>query len=51
MIDGYNSGAWNVGTSFAKLTAFARKLSEEERRGISEHCLKKSWSYLTCDKA
>jgi type I restriction enzyme R subunit len=36
MIDEYNSGASNIETWFAKLTAFARKLSEEEKRGISE---------------
>ena len=36
MIDEYNSGALNIETWFAKLTAFARKLSEEEKRGISE---------------
>ena len=36
MIDEYNSGASNIETWFGKLTAFARKLSEEEKRGISE---------------
>ena len=36
MIDDYNSGASNIETWFAKLTAFARKLSEQEKRGISE---------------
>jgi type I restriction enzyme R subunit len=36
MIDEYNSGTANVETWFAKLTAFARKLSEEDRRGIAE---------------
>jgi type I restriction enzyme R subunit len=36
MIDEYNSGASNIETWFAKLTAFAQKLSEEEKRGISE---------------
>jgi type I restriction enzyme, R subunit len=36
MIDEYNSGASNIESWFAKLTAFARKLSEEEKRGISE---------------
>jgi type I restriction enzyme, R subunit len=36
MIDEYNSGASNIETWFAKLTAFARKLSDEEKRGISE---------------
>lgn len=37
MIDEYNSGAANIETWFAKLTSFAQKLSEEDRRGISEH--------------
>ena len=36
MIDEYNSGAANIETFFAKLTAFAQKLSEEDKRGISE---------------
>jgi len=36
MIDEYNSGASNIESWFAKLTAFARKLSEEDKRGISE---------------
>src|SRR5262249_17275569 len=36
MIDEYNSGAANIETFFAKLTAFAQKLTEEEKRGISE---------------
>ena len=36
MIDEYNSGAANVEAFFAKLTAFARKLDAEERRGIAE---------------
>src|SRR5437879_6427887 len=36
MIDEYNSGAANVETFFAKLMAFTKKLSEEEKRGISE---------------
>jgi hypothetical protein len=36
MIDEYNSGVSNIENFFAKLTAFAKKLSEEERRGISE---------------
>lgn len=36
MIDEYNSGASNIETWFAKLTAFAQKLSDEEKRGISE---------------
>jgi len=36
MIDDYNSGASNIETWFAKLTAFAQKLSDEEKRGISE---------------
>src|ERR1035437_5733007 len=36
MIDEYNSGAANIETWFAKLTAFAQRLSEEEKRGIAE---------------
>ena len=36
MIDEYNSGAANIETWFAKLTAFAQKLSEEDKRGIAE---------------
>ena len=36
MIDEYNSGAANVEGFFAKLMAFAKKLSEEEKRGIAE---------------
>ena len=36
MIDEYNSGAANVETFFANLMAFTKKLSEEEKRGISE---------------
>src|SRR5207248_308282 len=36
MIDDYNSGALNIETFFAKLTAFARKLTDEEKRGIAE---------------
>jgi type I restriction enzyme, R subunit len=36
MIDEYNSGAANIETFFAKLMAFTKKLSEEEKRGISE---------------
>src|ERR1700730_1626989 len=36
MIDDYNSGASNIETWFAKLAAFAQKLSDEEKRGISE---------------
>jgi type I restriction enzyme R subunit len=36
MIDDYNSGASNIETWFAKLTAFAQKLSDEEKRGIAE---------------
>ena len=35
MIDEYNSGALNMETFFAKLTAFARKL---HRRREAEHC-------------
>jgi len=36
MIDEYNSGAANIETWFARLTAFAQKLSDEEKRGIAE---------------
>jgi len=36
MIDEYNSGALNMETFFAKLTAFAQKLTDEEKRGIAE---------------
>ncbi len=36
MIDEYNAGSSNVETFFAKLMAFAKKLNEEDRRGISE---------------
>ena len=37
MIDEYNSGAANVETFFGNLMAFTKKLSEEEKRGISEN--------------
>ena len=37
IIDEYNSGAANVETFFANLMAFTKKLSEEEKRGISEN--------------
>jgi type I restriction enzyme R subunit len=37
MIDEYNSGAANIETFFANLMAFTKKLSEEEKRGISEN--------------
>jgi type I restriction enzyme R subunit len=36
MIDEYNSGASNLETLFDRLMVFTRKLSEEEKRGISE---------------
>ena len=36
MIDEYNSGAANIEEWFAKLTAFAQKLSAEDKRGIAE---------------
>jgi type I restriction enzyme, R subunit len=36
LIDEYNSGALNMETFFAKLTAFAQKLTDEEKRGIAE---------------
>lgn len=35
-MDEYNSGAANIETFFAKLMAFTKKLSEEEKRGIAE---------------
>jgi type I restriction enzyme, R subunit len=37
MIDEYNSGAANLETMFARLMAFTKKLSDEEKRGIAEH--------------
>ena len=36
MIDEYNSGAANIETFFARLMAFTQKLSEEDKRAISE---------------
>jgi type I restriction enzyme, R subunit len=36
MVDEYNSGALNMETFFTKLTAFAQRLTEEEKRGIAE---------------
>jgi hypothetical protein len=36
MIDEYNSGAANIETFFAHLMAFTQKLSEEDKRAISE---------------
>jgi type I restriction enzyme R subunit len=36
MIDEYNSGASNLETLFDRLMAFTKRLSEEEKRGISE---------------
>jgi type I restriction enzyme, R subunit len=36
MIDEYNSGAANIETWFAKLTTFAQRLSDEDKRGIAE---------------
>jgi type I restriction enzyme R subunit len=36
MIDEYNSDAANIETFFARLMAFAQKLSEEDKRAISE---------------
>jgi type I restriction enzyme, R subunit len=35
-IDEYNSGAANLETMFARLMAFTKKLSDEEKRGIAE---------------
>ncbi|MGA7222395.1 MAG: type I restriction endonuclease subunit R [Candidatus Acidiferrales bacterium] len=37
MIDEYNAGASNLETLFDRLMAFTKRLSEEEKRGISEH--------------
>jgi type I restriction enzyme R subunit len=37
MIDEYNAGAANVEDFFAKLMAFTRKLSDEQKRGIAEN--------------
>jgi type I restriction enzyme R subunit len=36
MIDEYNAGASNLETLFDRLLAFTKRLSEEEKRGISE---------------
>jgi type I restriction enzyme R subunit len=36
MIDEYNSGAANIETFFARLMAFTQKLSEEDKRALSE---------------
>jgi len=36
MIDEYNAGASNLETLFARLVAFTKRLSEEEKRGIAE---------------
>jgi type I restriction enzyme R subunit len=36
MIDEYNSGAANIETFFARLMAFTQRLSEEDKRAISE---------------
>jgi type I restriction enzyme R subunit len=36
MIDEYNAGSSNVETFFAKLMAFAKKLNDEDKRGIAE---------------
>ena len=36
MIEEYNSGAANIETMFARLMAFTKRLSEEEKRGIAE---------------
>lgn len=37
LIDEYNSGAINIEVFFDKLLVFAKKLNEEEKRGISEN--------------
>ena len=36
MIDEYNAGSSNVETFFARLMAFAKKLNDEDKRGIAE---------------
>ena len=36
MIDEYNAGSSNIETFFAKLMVFAKKLNEEDKRGIAE---------------
>ncbi len=36
MVDEYNAGSSNVEAFFAKLMAFAKKLNEEEKRGLAE---------------
>ena len=36
MIDEYNSGAANIETFFARLMAFTKKLSDEDKRALSE---------------
>ena len=36
MIDEYNAGASNLETLFARLMAFTKRLSDEEKRGIAE---------------
>ena len=36
MIDEYNAGSANVETFFAKLMAFAKRLNDEEKRGLAE---------------
>ena len=36
MIDEYNAGSANVETFFARLTAFAKKLNQEDKRGLAE---------------
>jgi type I restriction enzyme R subunit len=36
MIEEYNAGSSNVETFFAKLMVFAKKLSDEDKRGIAE---------------
>ena len=36
MIDEYNAGSSNVETFFAKLMVFAKKLNEEDKRGLAE---------------
>src|SRR5205814_5575796 len=41
-----NSGALNMETFFAKLTAFARKLTDEEKRGIAQQLTEEELAIL-----
>jgi len=46
MIDEYNSGAANIETWFAKLTAFAQRLSDEDKRGIAQQLTEEELAIL-----